>query len=386
MRSIRVDIAPSILDWIGDAASFEGVDDKLRSHFYRWKASEEQPTYAQIETLSSKTHIPLGYFFLKNPPQENLPMLEFRTVNSASAKNPSRNLLDTYYQMSAIQGWMRDYLIDNGNEKLDFVGSGKNEKNPVKIAASVRSITGMSEDWYAQPKDKNTAFNFLRSSFEKIGIFILQNGIAGQNTHRPLNIDEFRAFTLIDDYSPLIFINTKDTEGGKLFSLIHEVVHIWLGLHSLFNDNSGLAFHISPLETLCNAAAAELLVPNNHFVAKWNAQPDRFIDRKVSTIASYFRCGDITVARRALDNNYINQTQYKDIVAKIIAKYKKHSNKDSGGDYYKTAKSRYGIPFVLALDSSIKEGKTTYTEAFRLTNTTRKTFDELVKNVRGDML
>jgi hypothetical protein len=60
---IRVQIAPSILDWISNAASFEGVSDKLRTHFHKWKAEEEQPTYAQIEALSKKIHIPLGYFF-----------------------------------------------------------------------------------------------------------------------------------------------------------------------------------------------------------------------------------------------------------------------------------------------------------------------------------
>jgi hypothetical protein len=68
VSSIRVELAPSVLDWIGNIASFDGVDDRLISHFYKWKNREDQPTYAQIETLSNKIHIPLGYFFLKTPP------------------------------------------------------------------------------------------------------------------------------------------------------------------------------------------------------------------------------------------------------------------------------------------------------------------------------
>jgi hypothetical protein len=62
MPSVKVDVAPSLLEWIGSAVSFEGVDEELRSRFYKWKNNEAQPTYAQIESLSRKIHIPLGYF------------------------------------------------------------------------------------------------------------------------------------------------------------------------------------------------------------------------------------------------------------------------------------------------------------------------------------
>jgi Zn-dependent peptidase ImmA (M78 family) len=225
------------------------------------------------------------------------------------------------------------------------------------------------------------SFTMLRDFFENIGILILQNGIVGQNPHRSLSIDEFRAFTLIDDYAPLVFINNKDTEGGKLFSLLHEAVHIWLGIHSFYNDNSGLVFNVGPLETLCNAVAAELLVPNAHFINEWNNQPNLSVNKKVENIVQYFHCGHVTIARRALDNKYIDQSQYEKIVANLTANSRK-VNQD-GGDYYRTAKSRYGISLILALDSSIQEGKTTYTEAFRLTNTSRKTFDTLVEKVKG---
>ncbi|MDR2659884.1 MAG: ImmA/IrrE family metallo-endopeptidase [Spirochaetaceae bacterium] len=362
MPVIRVRIAPSVLDWIGNVASFKGVNDELLTHFYKWKAEEEQPAYAQIETLSHKIHIPIGYFFLQSPPDEPLPLMEYRTIQSAAKTIPGRDLMDTYYQMSSIQGWMRDYLIETGSEKLDFVGSGKNEKDPAKIAVSIRSVTGIPEDWYTRCKGKNASFNMFRSFFENIGILILQNGVVGQNNYRKLSIDEFRAFTLIDDYAPLIFINTNDTEGGKLFSLLHEAAHIWLGLHSFFNDNSGSVLNTSPLETICNAAAAELLVPNAHFVNKWNNLPSVTVSNKIHDIAGYFKCGVITIARRAFDNKYISQLQYEKIASGAIIDAKKIKNKNG---------------------NSIREGKTTYTEAFGLTNTTRKTFDTLVDKIRS---
>jgi Zn-dependent peptidase ImmA (M78 family) len=207
--------------------------------------------------------------------------------------------------------------------------------------------------------------------------------VVGQNNFRKLNIDEFRAFTLIDDYAPLIFINNNDAEGGKLFSLLHEVAHIWIGLHSLFNDDFGLAFNVSPVETICNATAAELLVPNAHFIDKWNKRYSIAMNTKLFDLAGYFKCSVVTIARRALDNRYIGQEQYKQIVLETISAARKRNKKTGTGDYYKTAISRYGKYFILALDNSIREGKTSYTEAFRLTNTTRKTFDTLVDEIRG---
>jgi Zn-dependent peptidase ImmA (M78 family) len=383
MAAVRVEVASSIWDWVSNAAYFEDVDERLLSYFRKWRNNEKRPTCVQLEDLSRKIHIPFGYFFLKSPPQEQFPLLEFRTVNSAAPK-PSRNLIDTYCQMAAIQDWMRDYLLEQGNERLPFVGSCKNNNTPEEIAAVIRGSIGMAKDWYTRSPDIKESFNKLRNLFESTGILILQNGVVGQNNHRRLSVDEFRAFTLIDKYAPLIFINNNDTAGGKLFSLLHEAVHIWLGLHSFFNENSNLVFNISPQETLCNAVAAELLVPNILFIDKWDNTHITALNDKIACVAKYFKCGVITIARKALDNNYINQSQYKEFTAKIIAKTRTgNKNSSSGEDYYKTAISRYGEPLVLALDNSIKEGKTLYTEAFRLTGTDRGTFANLVTEIQG---
>ena len=383
MPSIRVEVSPSVLDWIGNVASFDGVDKRLLSHFYKWKNDEEQPTYAQIESLSNKIHIPLGYFFLKTPPQENLPLFEFRTVNSTAVSKPSRDLIDTYYHMAAIQNWMRDYLLDQGNERLPFVSSCNHEKKPEIIAALIRNTIGLDKDWYTQSQNNKVSFDRLRELFESIGILILRNGVVGQNNNRKLSVNEFRAFTLIDEYAPLIFINNNDTPGGKLFSLLHEAVHIWLGLHSFYNENSGLSFNISPQETLCNAAAAELLVPNVFFINKWDEVSNLALKNKITYVAKYFKCGEIIIARRALDNNYINRPQYEKIAADVIAGAKNSNKKSGGGDYYTTAISRFGSRLILAMDNSIKEGKTPYTEAFRLTGTNHVTFTNLVSEIRG---
>ena len=121
-----------------------------------------------------------------------------------------------------------------------------------------------------------------------------------KNTHRALDINEFRAFTMVDDWAPLIFINAADSNGAKLFSLLHELTHIWLGKSDLFNDRQGRSKDVSDIEIICNAVAGELLVPKDVFLENWNERKtDIYI--RIAELARTFRCGEIVIARKAMD-------------------------------------------------------------------------------------
>jgi len=213
----------------------------------------------------------------------------------------------------------------------------------------------------------------------------MMSGIVGNNTHRALDNSEFRAFTLIDDYAPLIFINSNDSEGGKLFSLLHETVHIFLGNSSLFNadDRQNIA---DPNEQLCNAVTAEILVPIAVFTTMW--QKDQHNIEQINKLSKEFKCSTVVIARRALDYGLIDFALYSMINDTAREQYitakEKQKQKESGGNYYNTLKSRMSNRFLLALDNAVWEGKATYTDAYRLTNTNSKTFNELIRKVRGD--
>ncbi|MCL2289252.1 MAG: ImmA/IrrE family metallo-endopeptidase [Bacteroidetes bacterium] len=383
MAQVKVAISPNIYEWILQTAPLEGIDDKKISQFHKWKNNEKQPTFNQIEDFSKKTRIPLGYFFLQTPPVEQLPLLNYRTIKSTAKTNPSRELIDIYYHMTAIQDWMRDYLLDSGNDKLSFVGSCKNEKKVENITKSIRKTINLNMDWFTKTRDQSDSFNFLRQCFENAGILIMKNGVVGQNSHRPLDIYEFRAFTLLDEFAPLVFINNKDSTSGQLFSLLHEIAHIWLGLHSFYNDSYGMTFNISPLETICNAVAAELLVPQQIFINKWD-DTNLSVEENTEKLAKFFKCGKTIIIRKALDNKFITNEQYQVFANDIIAGFwqRKTKNKKNEGDYYKTIMSRYSPRFILALANSFQEGKTFFKVVHKLTGTKREIFNKFVNEVR----
>lgn len=387
MPSVNVEIAPSIIQWIMGQKQYENIGSDWLEKLSRWKSGAEQPTFSQIEKVSKVLNIPLGYFFLQTPPQEDLSLLKYRTVDSLSNHDPSRNLIDTINEMKNIQEWMREYAIKNTNNELKFVGLLKDCFDCNKIVKSIRNELGIDLDWFKQMTDERMAFHTLRNKLESCGVIVMMSGIVRQNNRRKLDIDEVRAFALSDPYAPLIFINTNDSRGAKLFSLLHELTHLWLGSDDFYNGSAGEDSGVSKIETLCNAVAAELLVPNVLFKEGWmNLSKDLDALIKIESLSSFFKCGITVIARRAFDHGFISKDTYQMAANIALQRYQEQKDKlkdNKGGNYYATLASRMDGRFVRALNSSLNEGTVTPSEVYRLTNTNRKTFSELVEKKRG---
>ena len=383
MSSVKVSIKPVIIDWVLAQVTEDQIGSDLMKSLNGWKAGTKLPTFNQLELLSSRSRIPLGYFFLENPPVEKLDLIQFRTVDSVELVNPSRNLIDTIYDMEEIQQWMRDYRIDSGYEKLQIVGSLKDYDDVRKIADIIRRDLGLLKDWFNSVNSKESAFHYIRNLIKDTGIIVMLNGIVGKNTHRSLNINEFRAFALVDEWAPLIFINGSDSENAKIFSLFHELVHIWIGVNDLFNDrrytNSG-----NKIEVLCNAVASELVLPADVFIDAWSSDVSDDMNERIGKLAHRFKCSRCVIARKAYDKRKITYEDYNEVVEDSIRSFEEYKqSKKSGGNYYANAAYRLDRSFVLAICNSLMSGRTTYTEAFRLTNTTGKTFAEVASKFGG---
>ncbi len=351
----------------------------------KWKIGEKKPTFSQLEKVSNQINIPFGYFFLQEPPAEENKILEFRTIDSIESQNPSRELIDTIDNMEDIQEWMKNYQIKQGYSPLSIIGSMEGVQDIKSVANKMREDMELQEDWYCNMQDSWNSFKYLRRIMEDQGILVMLNGVVGQNTHRSLAIEEFRAFTLIDEYAPLIFINSNDSSNGKLFSLLHEAAHIWLGRDNFYNDRYGAGKDVSSLERVCNSVAAEIIVPNNRFITEWNKNSNISDLERIEKFSEIFKCGATVIARRALDNKFINIHEYEKVARDAIEQYKefKGNQKSGGGNFYNNIAVKNDRRLILALNSSIYEGTTQFTDAYRITNTNRKTFSKLVDKVRG---
>ena len=384
MPTVNVNIQPAIISWALSQTSEEKLGTKLVDNIKHWLDGTKSPTFNQIEDFSKKSHIPLGYFFLQTPPIEQISLLEYRTLDSIQLTNPSRNLIDTIHDMEAVQEWMVNYRKEWNYDTISIVGSLKGITDISVIADTIRKDLGLNIEWYKDCGNPSEAFNKVRGLLEECGIVVMMNGIVGKNTHRALDVNEFRAFAMVNEWAPLIFINGADSAGGRLFSLFHELVHLWIGENDLYNDTKYSANGIKPIEVTCNAVAGALMVPKTVFLEKWNNNTNDDIHEKIKELARMFRCSSSVIARRALDNKKIDQNVYNMVIADAIEAYiQTKQEKSSGVDYYRVARSKLDGVFVRALCESVNSGRTSFTEAYRLTNTTSKTFSEVASGLGG---
>lgn len=388
-RSIYADISNEVLDWVVFQVENNPYGKECLTLLKSWRAGEKRPTFSQIKTVSKKTHIPFGYFMFQKPPKEDLSILEYRTIDSLDVDINSRDLIDVKYSLERIQNWYRDLRINEGYSPLDFVGVIEPTGNKEEIANYARTLLGLKLTWFEKMPTSRKSFDFLRAKLEYIGVLVIVAGKVNENTRRKINVSQFRAMALIDNYVPIIFINSNDTDSGRLFSLLHEFIHVLVGKHNLYNLPPAYNYKehdepVSKLEVFCNAVAAEILVPDELFLTKWQTETVSDIKEKVSSLAQYFKCSRNVIARKAFDTKKINRQDYENVTDYILQEYLKFGKtkkKSGGGNYYNTKIYQYSKRFLTDLYNSVQAGETLYTEAFELSGTKNGTFQKLMEKV-----
>ena len=264
--SVRVEVQPSVLVW---ARARSGIDDETwLTRFPRyeaWLEGETAPTLKQLEDFARRTHTPVGFLFLDEPPVEPVPIPDFRTVGSRPVgvgQAVSADLLDVIYTCQVRQEWYRDHQLLNGEPPLDFVGSARVSDPVAAIAEGMRALLAWTAESRARCRTWDQALTWLREQAEAAGVLVSISGIVGSDTHRKLDPQEFRGFALVDPYASVVFVNGADSKAAQVFTLAHELAHLWLGETALSDLEPG-ALRDNTVERWCSAVAAELLGPTD---------------------------------------------------------------------------------------------------------------------------
>ena len=380
-------VKPIIIQWAIQSAGKDvrGLSDKF-DKIDKWTSEESELTVSELNKLSKELRIPFGYFFLPEPPDEDIKLLKYRTIDNEDQEKPSRELIDTIKYMEKRQSFMRDALIEDGFLPHEFVGSATIENNTEALASKITQELKLKINWN---KNNPNTFNVLREEISNLGILVMQNGVVGNNNHRILNVAEFRAFVLIDQYVPLIFLNARDSTNAKVFSLCHELVHVWLGVDELYNDNftSNQIVNNSQLEKFCNEVAAEMLLPLSSIQSTLEPQLDIYTN--IKHISKVFNVSELVVCIRLKEKKIIDNKVFNEVYANLLIEMRENllgkqlQEKKSGGDYYATNGSRLDARFATTVSRKAREGRILYTEAYELIGAKGKTYDNLIKYVEG---
>ena len=354
-----------VLRWAAQRARLD--DGEVTARFHKWPlwlSGKAQPTLKQLEDFARLTHTAIGYFFLPQPPTLEMPVPDFRTLRDEVIAEPSSELLDTLYLCQQRQDWYRDHARMHGLPALPFVGSASAQEAPEAVAQRLRETLGLSIEARRQMATWTDALRHLIAGAEDAGVMVMVSSVVGSNCHRKLDVGEFRGFALADNLAPLVFLNGADSKAAQMFTLAHELAHVWLGATGVSDTQAGRVPE-QQTERWCNQVAAELLMPLEELRAAHRQGAP--IPDEIQRLAREFKVSTLVALRRLFDAGFITQgalwQHYREEQERLRT-LKERSG--GGGDFYRSLGARTSKRFARALVASTLEGLTSFPDAFRM--------------------
>lgn len=381
---VRVTVSPDMIRWARERAALEL--EYLSRRFTKlpqWETGEIWPTLKQLEKFAKAVNVPFGFLFLPKPPLEELPIPDFRTLDSKKLQRPSPNLLDMIYACQERQSWYKEYAQINWQSPCNFIGSASLSNKPEDIATIISKTIGFSMNERVKCKTWEEALSLFIRKADNAGILVMTSGVVLSNNNRKLDINEFRGFAMADPLAPLVFINGSDSKAGQMFTLAHELAHIWLNSTAVSNASAAPVKGLRKEEIWCNAVAAELLVPMSSLRKNLRNRNDESINHALTRLSKYFKVSTLVMIRRLLDSGWLKQAEFDKEWSSEKMRLKEIAERsEGGGNFYRTTLSRVSHRFTQALVCSTLEGQTLYRDAFRMLGISKTaTFNNLGREV-----
>ncbi|WP_353084099.1 ImmA/IrrE family metallo-endopeptidase [Stenotrophomonas sp.] len=368
-----LNLSLTVLDWAAKEAGRDRqslAEEIAKRDDDRRRILQGELTIRQAERVAKLARIPFGFLFLQVPPEPSRPSIpDLRRVTDAAPL--SDDFFEVLADATSKQEWFIDHLREGGADSLPFVGRFRFASRPkvAVVAEDIRRTLGVTVVDRTSSQDADAYFRKLSDRAEDQGILVMKSGIVRAFTKRRLSEVEFRGFAVAHPMAPIVFINGQDAVVASVFTLMHEIAHIWLG-------ESGVS-DLSPttdraIEIFCNAVSAEVLVPNHEFLAQWTNTPN------VEALARLFRVSRAVIARRAFDNGLISWPEFE-----VYLRPLPRRPREPGGDPFRTIPVRNSKRLTRAVVGSALSGETLLREAASLLNSKPDTVIKLGSRVFG---
>lgn len=363
-------VSAPVVKWARERAGFseEELASQLAnvkpSNVVAWERGDSSPTFSQAEKLSEKLRVPFAILFMDKPPEIKLPIPDLRTVSSVKQK-PSLEFFDVVCDALLRQRWYREFQEQREADKLPFVGSFRAGDNVAAVAADMADKLEINEELRRECSTWQNFFVSFVQRAEHLGVLIMRSGVVRHNPTRTLAVEEFRGFAISDDLAPLVFVNSRDAKAAQIFTLAHELAHIWIGASGISNPKpkSRPTEKYAEIERFCNQVAAQLLIPADSFEKWWTDQKN--VTENVRAIATHFRVSTIVALKRSFDLEKISFPLFSKLLDDEYKKFEKLKKEDEegGGNFWASFNARNSPTFVSAILTSVRQDKLTYRDA-----------------------
>ncbi|MEY7974610.1 ImmA/IrrE family metallo-endopeptidase [Saccharomonospora xinjiangensis] len=376
----RVPVSPAVLEWAADRSGIDADDLYATFPWDEWLAGERQPTLNQLEKFANTAGVPFGYLLLDEPPRIELPIPDYREGFGGSVGEPSASLFAVLNQSIRRQEWYRGYAQENLLPQVEVVGSA-DHMSAVDAAASMRE--SLNFEVRERFGNWNEVRRHLVRSFEELGGLTVVTSMVDNNTHRLLDPEEFRGFSLVDEYAPLVFVNARQTLNGQIFTLAHEFAHVWRGFSGISSEDPAREPR-SEVEQWCNAVASEFLVPARDLRIRYPSVARFKLTEQLDRLAQVYRCGTLVVLQAIRRDGLARFDDFDAVYAEEVRRLESlaPSTEEGRGNFYANQPYRIGERFSRAVISDALEGRTQLSEAMRLMSfRSLSVFDKYAKNL-----
>ena len=323
MAAKTIPIHPSTLCWVREnvGLSIAQAAKKLKvpdAKIIAWESGEEGIGLSSARNITDKYKVPLPVLYLRDIPKE------WQREKPKDFRRPGTRKPYSYQLCCAIrdarerQSWMREYLQNENEKPLNWLGSFSSQQNVQDIAGWVLQWLGIDRGKIADLKNDKEALSYWTEKLETKRVLVSTNG-----SHSAHKIDrkEYSGLVLYDEYAPLILLNPADSPARRIFTLLHELAHL------LLDDNSGVSqidFRLEgadydPIETTCNRIASNILIEDRYIKEKWN--DDSNLEEMIESLASVLKVSRSAIAVKLKKLGFIQQTKLTGLLAEYQRLY-----------------------------------------------------------------
>jgi len=301
-------ITPNVLKWARESARMteETAAAKIPKltveKLKEWEHGTSQPTIRQAQILAKAYKRPFALFFLPEVPRDFQPLQDFRKSGSKELTTSSIFIIREIQQK---QAWISDVYMENNEEKLPFVGRFSIKDNPKFVANDILATLNVNPAKY---KSDNPIREWINAA-ESNGIFVSRTSFI--HSRMKLDSEELQGFAIADPFAPFIFINSDDWNAPQLFTLVHELAHIWIAATGISNGIEPELVNrnkFNPIELFCNEVAANALIPSEVIL-----NIDRVVFRnsqEIFKVAKNLGVSSFAFLVRALNLQLVSNSEY----------------------------------------------------------------------------